>query len=364
MSISELTPVVGTGFYVYYKAAAAFAAISLLLGAFGRRVYLLDLLLFAIAFKGAWGSARAVSMMGLFLSPGASIQLSGFVSATRRWFAVRQTPLPKESARGKGKRRRGSQPEPPKGPDPARSARGDWRHVAATALVALALAGFGGVTLVFSMSQLEFGVGITKHKFSFKAAEFLRKNPIPGNMFNFFDIGGFLDWQLYPQARTFIDGRTYNQQVFADHQVVTSAAPGWEDILRKYDVSYIVIKSMDSSGTVLPIVPALSESPHWSLVFSDGLFLVFVRNTPELHDYIVRHEISKRVIPFHILNEAYHYRFLGVSPVQTYYTMSNMYLVMGQREKAIATLQAGIRETGHPFLRSRLLQLEQSVPRR
>jgi len=52
MSISELTPVTGTGFFVYYKAAAAFAVVSLLLGLAGRRVYLLDLFLFAIAFKG------------------------------------------------------------------------------------------------------------------------------------------------------------------------------------------------------------------------------------------------------------------------------------------------------------------------
>ena len=59
--------------------------------------------------------------------------------------------------------------------------------IAVAATVAIALAGFGGTTLSFSFSQLEFGVGITEHKFSFKAAEFLRKNPVPGKMFNFFD---------------------------------------------------------------------------------------------------------------------------------------------------------------------------------
>ena len=99
-------------------------------------------------------------------------------------------------------------------------------------------------------------------------------------MFNFFDIGGFLDWQLYAQALTFIDGRTYNQDVFKDHQVVTGAMPGWEKVLEKYGVTYLVLKSMDSSGTILPIVPALANDPNWSLVFSDGLFLVFVRNSP------------------------------------------------------------------------------------
>jgi hypothetical protein len=89
MSISELTPVKGTGFYIYFKAAVAFAAVSLCLGLAGRRVYLLDLFLFAIAFKGAWDSARAVSMMGLFLSPGVSLHLTGFLSEAAGWFSTK-----------------------------------------------------------------------------------------------------------------------------------------------------------------------------------------------------------------------------------------------------------------------------------
>jgi hypothetical protein len=39
MSISELTPVKGTGFFVYYKAAVAFAVVSLLLGLAGRKLH-------------------------------------------------------------------------------------------------------------------------------------------------------------------------------------------------------------------------------------------------------------------------------------------------------------------------------------
>ena len=116
MSISELTPVKGTGFYLYYKAAVVFAAVSLCLGLAGRRVYLLDLFLFAIAFKGAWDSARAVSMMGLFLSPGVSLHLTGFVSAAARWFSAkvtRKAEAPREKGRQKGK----------KGPRPGNPAR-------------------------------------------------------------------------------------------------------------------------------------------------------------------------------------------------------------------------------------------------
>jgi hypothetical protein len=358
MSISELTPVKGTGFFVYYKAAAAFAFVSLVLGLSGRRIYLLDLFLFSIAFKGAWDSARAVSMMGLFLSPGVSLHVTGFLSNAAGWFstkAARTPKAPEEKRRQKGK----------KGPPPApASVRSDPRprltagYATIVGVVVLAFVAFGGPTLAFSFSQLEYGVGITEHKFSFKASEFLRKNPIPGKMFNFFDIGGFLDWQLYPNALTFIDGRTYNQEVFIEHQTVTGALPGWEKVLEKYGINYIVLKSMDSSGMILPIVPALANTPNWALVFSDGLFVIFVRNAPGMQEYVRRHQISKGILPQHIIQESYHYMFLGISPVMAYQTISNMYLLMGQRDKAIWAIRQGLETVDDPYLRARLMQIQ------
>jgi hypothetical protein len=207
------------------------------------------------------------------------------------------------------------------------------------------------------MRQLEYGIGMTEHKFSFRAAEFLRRNPVPGKMINFFDIGGFLDWQLYPQALTFIDGRTYNREVFEDHQKIMGGWPGWEGIVDKYGANHIILKAMDSSGTILPIVPTLMSHPGWGLVFSDGLFLVFVRDEPGTREYLRRHGIDKGGIPAHIILEARHYRYLGVSPAQTYNTIANMYLVMGRRDNAIEVLREGVDETGHPFLRNRLMQL-------
>lgn len=361
MSISELTPVKGTGFYAYYKAAAVFAAVSLLLGAIGHRLYLLDVFLFAIAFKGAWDSARAVSMMGLFLSMGASLHLTGFLAKAADWFRdVNPGKVKGIPGKGKGKKK-GAARAGPAGQEKAKSPGPfglSWKRAALTAVTVFALVFFGGVTIVFSFSQLEFGVGMTQHKFSFKAAEFLRQNPIPGRMFNFFDIGGFLDWQLYPQALTFIDGRTYNQKVFLEHQTVTGAQPGWEDVFRRYGVTYVVIKSMDSSGMILPILPALANDPNWSLVFSDGLFVIFVRKLPETQALINKYELPKSTLPRHIIAEAHHYMHLGVSPVVAYQNISNMYQLLGDVPAAIQSLRKALETVDEPFLRSRLMQLE------
>jgi hypothetical protein len=366
MSISELTPVKGTGMYIYYKAAVVFAAFSLLLGIIGRRVYLLDLFLFAIAFKGAWASARAVSMMGLFLSPGASLHLTGFWERTREWFALGRSPDRQGPVGGKGKKKetkkerkkgRKNVTVPVRAPEPSPGGL-SWGRVAVLAMVLVTLVSFGAVTLSFSFSQLQYGIGMTEHKFSFAAAEFLRKYPVPGKMFNFFDIGGFLDWQLYPKALTFIDGRTYNQEVFREHQIVTGALPGWKEILRKHGITYIVLKSVDSSGQILPIVPVLSRDPGWSLVFADGLFVIFVENSPENRAYVAKHEISKGILPRQIIAESHHYLYLGVSPVVAYANIANMYLTLGKRQTAIDVLRKAVRVYDEPYLRNMLRRLE------
>jgi hypothetical protein len=368
MSISELTPVKGTGFFIYYKAAAWFACASILLGAIGRRVLLIDLFLFAIAFKGAWDSARAVSMMGMFLAPGAALQFTGFLERAGGWLALKEAPTEvrkepgKGKEKGKGKSRQIAETGVTAAPKRPRSGWVSFRNAVPAAVLATALAAFGGTTLAFSYGQLEYGLGMTEHKFSFAAAEFLRKNPVPGKMFNFFDIGGFLDWQLYPGALTFLDGRTYNQEVFMEHQAVTGGMPGWEKVIDKYGINYFVLKSMDSSGMILPIVPALANHPGWSLVFADGLFVVFVRNSPELQGYIKAHEIPKGILPRHIIQEAYHYTFLGISPAAAYQIMSNMYMLMGDRQAAIEALKKALAEVDDPYLRARLAQLQETSP--
>ncbi len=363
MSISELTPVKGTGFYVYYKAAVGFAAVSLLLGAIGRRIHFLDLLLFSIAFKGAWDSARAVSMLGLFLSPGAALHLTGFLSKAGEWFPPKVAGKARSvPAKGNGKKKEAGKARPAekgKEKNPGRE-RNSWKQAVVMGVTVAALAVFGGITLAFSFGQLEYGVGMTQHKFSFRAAEFLRQNPMSGRMFNFFDIGGFLDWQLYPQALTFIDGRTYNQQVFLEHQSVTGAFPEWKEILNRYGITYIVTKTMDSSGMILPLIPVLANDPEWSLVFADGLFVVFVRNLPENQAFLGKFGISKSILPRHIIAEAHHYLHLGVSPVVAYQNISTMYQILGDIPAAVQALKKALETFNEPLLQRRLMQLEQA----
>ena len=54
-------------------------------------------------------------------------------------------------------------------------------------------------------------------KFPKDAAEFLRRNQITDPIFNSYEYGGYLIWALWPEQRTFIDGRALNEAVYRDY---------------------------------------------------------------------------------------------------------------------------------------------------
>jgi hypothetical protein len=145
-------------------------------------------------------------------------------------------------------------------------------------------------------------------------------------MFNFFDLGGFVEWQVFPQKLTFIDGRAGSPTLFTEHQMITSGQGDIEGIFGKYNVTYIVTKMVDSSGAVLPLMNYLNVSPNWELVFADGLAVVFVKNTQENRAIIEKYRMSKSVLGKQVVSELLHSTYLGVNKFFIYYTIANIYL--------------------------------------
>jgi hypothetical protein len=70
--------------------------------------------------------------------------------------------------------------------------------------------------------------------------------PERDRVFNYYDLGGYLVWRLYPVGgRVFIDGRVevYGPEVFADFIRINSLAPGWDQTLSRYAPSAVLLPS-------------------------------------------------------------------------------------------------------------------------
>jgi hypothetical protein len=79
--------------------------------------------------------------------------------------------------------------------------------------------------------------------FPVQAADWLDKHPQQGKMFNYFTWGGYLLYREWPEQKVFIDGQTdfYGEGLTREYETVISISPGWQDVLRKYDISWAII---------------------------------------------------------------------------------------------------------------------------
>ena len=117
------------------------------------------------------------------------------------------------------------------------------------------------------------------------AIDFLRANPIRGNMFNNDEIGDYVIYWLYPRYKVFMDGRLdmYGEPIIKEYYKVVGIEQGWKDVLDKYDISYIFYYT-DSV-----LVRHLLTDEGWRQIYSDNVASIFLRNIPENAEAIARY---------------------------------------------------------------------------
>ncbi len=124
------------------------------------------------------------------------------------------------------------------------------------------------------------------------AAGFLKKNHIGANIFNFFNHGAYLIFELYPDCRVFIDGRT---EVYGD-----SFLRKWDRMRKEPELIDQVKGDLNIDCIVLPcggdftgsFFKYLYDSKEWKLVFFDGKSTVFLANNKKFKDIIDNNEID------------------------------------------------------------------------
>ncbi len=116
------------------------------------------------------------------------------------------------------------------------------------------------------------------------ALMFMKKNGVRGNVFNHHHWGGFIIWNAYPDLKPFIDGRFFHKRFYVEFYHILHVKPGWQDILKKYDINIILIPySKEDSGS---LADRLFNSINWKLVYWDDVSLLYLRDTPEFRGII------------------------------------------------------------------------------
>jgi tetratricopeptide (TPR) repeat protein len=119
-----------------------------------------------------------------------------------------------------------------------------------------------------------------------KSVTFLKKHIFTGNMFNQYDYGGYLEYQLYQKYKVFIDARTdlflccelpdyFSFQKFVLQSSNTPTLTV-NQYFEKYHISFVILEvKYDAFGSRLYEI--LQNDPEWVLVYWDDGHVIFVR---------------------------------------------------------------------------------------
>ena len=145
----------------------------------------------------------------------------------------------------------------------------------ALAMVVTAAALNGGQVFGQNLLAYEFHGG----NYPVRAVEFLKKNPLPGNMFNYYSYGGYLIYVFFPDPRyrVYVDGRAIvgGADYFTDYMDVTHLSRRWKEFLQRDQVNWVLYPANEVFSTVL------LESSEWKLIYTDGEASIFIRNIPQ-----------------------------------------------------------------------------------
>jgi hypothetical protein len=124
------------------------------------------------------------------------------------------------------------------------------------------------------------------------AVEFLMDENLQGNMFNNDEFGDYIIYAAWPKYKVFVDGRSdmYGTDIMKEYLKLISVLPGWNEILTKYNINWVIYNSNSSLSTLL------MERVDWNLIYSDKVASIFVKNTPENQHLIEKYPDVELVI--------------------------------------------------------------------
>ena len=113
-------------------------------------------------------------------------------------------------------------------------------------------------------------------RFPVGAAAYLEGHAIRSHVFNPDYWGGYLIYRLGPDYKVFMDDRHdfYGEPFVRDYIKVKDIQPGWQEVLRKQRVNWVLVPPDWALSN------ALKELPAWRVLYDDHQAILFARIAP------------------------------------------------------------------------------------
>lgn len=156
--------------------------------------------------------------------------------------------------------------------EPAIDSPASWRDLAVVAAAVLLILIAAAPATDFNMRTIDRSISAD---YPVDAINFLRRNPVPGPLYNNLTWGGFLMWYL-PELPVAIDGRNdlYGDDLDKLFYESESAFPSYETDPYLAESGVVILDSK------VPLAKVLTIDPRFSLIYRDDVATLFVRRAP------------------------------------------------------------------------------------
>lgn len=108
------------------------------------------------------------------------------------------------------------------------------------------------------------------------AVDYLAQSKPAGNVYNFFEYGGYLGWRLYPQ-KIFIDQRNLSWDTYEEYSQCWRG--DYSGVFRKYQIGVVFYPVYERpTGKLSRLVAGLLNDQQWGIGYYDGRDIVFLKN--------------------------------------------------------------------------------------
>lgn len=158
----------------------------------------------------------------------------------------------------------------------------------------------GGLAVVIMLGSLfssisrNFGIGLQTE--IQKSAEFFKANNLRGPIFNNYDIGGYLIFNLYPKEKVFVDNRpeayssNFLQQIYISMQEDNKI---WKENEEKYKFNVIYFYRHDYTPWGQKFLVERIKDPEWAPVYVDDYTIILLKRSGENLEFIQKYELPK-----------------------------------------------------------------------
>jgi len=127
------------------------------------------------------------------------------------------------------------------------------------------------------------------------SANFIKDNNIQGLIFNDYDVGSYLIYNLYPQ-KVFVDNRPEAYSVDFFHNIYEPAQQDpqkWQALDNQYHFNVIFFSYRDYTPWAQAFLIARVNDPDWAPVFVDNYNIIFLKRNAQNTALIKQYELPK-----------------------------------------------------------------------